>query len=50
VHCYFELAGAPAAIEDTALAAGKALFLEGGAALTEAGLQLPAYGVAVVSV
>jgi alpha-glucosidase len=49
VRCYFELAGAPAVVDEADLAAKRLLFAEGGAALTEKGLSLPAFGVAIVA-
>jgi alpha-glucosidase len=50
VRCYFELAGAEAAIGDTDLADGALLLAENGAALEADGLKLPPYGAAIVRV
>ncbi len=49
VQCYFELGGSPAVVEDADLASGRPLLLEGGAALTAAGLSLPPYGAALIA-
>jgi alpha-glucosidase len=48
VRCYFELAGAAVVIPGEDLARGHPLLLEGGASLTQAGLDLPPFAVALV--
>jgi alpha-glucosidase len=48
VRCYFELGGSASTIEDPALASGEALFLGGGAEIGQGGLELPAYGAALI--
>jgi len=48
VRCYFELGGAAAMVAGRELAAAQPLMLEGGAAISEAGLDLAPYAVAVV--
>jgi alpha-glucosidase len=50
VRCYFELAGKAASLEGAELAHATPLMLEGGAALSDAGLDLPPYAVAILRV
>jgi alpha-glucosidase len=48
VRCYFELSGAAATIVDDALGRGRPLLMDGGASVSETGLALPAYAVALI--
>jgi alpha-glucosidase len=48
VRCYFEMGGQATAIDDETLSRGEALFLGGGACVGQSGVELPAYGVAIV--
>jgi alpha-glucosidase len=48
VRCYFELGGLATTIQAAELAGGEALFLGGGASVSGADLDLPAYAAALI--